>query len=149
MAKPTTTTFGHILIYVGDGATPEVFTAPCGLTSKSLEVKSDTSSTALPDCDDPDAPAWNDTATKALSANVSGEGILAMESLSLWRKWVMGGASKNVRVVVNETLAKGGGMWSGAAVLTSFKVSADTGEKPKVSINIESDGQWIWTDAGA
>ena len=58
MAKPQTLTFGtSCIIMVGDGASPENFSAPCGFTERSVEIKAETATTAIPDCNDGDLPA--------------------------------------------------------------------------------------------
>ena len=36
MAAPTTRKFGQIKVYVGNGASPEVFATPCGFTDKGV-----------------------------------------------------------------------------------------------------------------
>ena len=58
MAQPTTFSFGKGTIEVGDGETPEVFSKVCGFNSIEMSLKKDTNDTTVPDCDDPDAPAW-------------------------------------------------------------------------------------------
>ena len=149
MAQPKTLTFGSFLVEIEDPATPGTFVAPCGFTDRSLEIKAETATTAVPDCDTPDAPVWNATSVKALSASVSGQGVLSLLGLKKWRDWSLSGGDRNVRVHVNQALANGGGYYMGPAVLTSLKHDGTFGEKCKLSVQIESDGLWTWTDATA
>lgn len=149
MAQPKTLTFGKFLIEVESDTTPGTFVAPCGFTDRSLEIKADTSTTAIPDCDDNDLPAWNSTGVKALSASVSGQGVLSLDGHKTWRDWVLAGVSKMVRVHINQTLENSGGYYEGSAVLTSLKLDGTFGEKCKQTVAIESDGAWVWTDAAA
>lgn len=149
MAKPATLSFGKFLVLVGNGATPEVFAAPCGFTDKSLEITADTSSTDVPDCDDPDAPAWGEKNVKTLSAQVTGSGVLAQDAHKTWRDWLLSGLERNVRVQFPIPLAQGGGYYEGAAVLTSFKVSGSHGDKLKVDVTIQNASAWDWVDASA
>src|SRR5690606_33512417 len=58
MAPPKTAAWYKMLIQVGDGADPEVFSAPCGLTTRGLNFSAETSDTTVPDCDDPSLPSW-------------------------------------------------------------------------------------------
>lgn len=149
MAPPKTFTFGNFIVQVGDGAQPENFVAPCGFTDRSLELKADTATDQIPDCDDQDAPAWNSTGVKALSASVSGQGVLAASSHRTWREWLLSGVSRNVRVIVGNSAALNGGYYQGAAALTSFKMDGSFGEKTKITVQIDSDGEWTWVDAAA
>ena len=58
MAQPTVAKPGAFVISLGDGATPEVFTAPCGLTTKAARWNRGLGEVNIPDCDDPDAVIW-------------------------------------------------------------------------------------------
>lgn len=143
MAQPTTLAFSKLLILVGDGATPEVFSSPCGLTSKGFDISASSNDVQVPDCDDPDAPAWTDRVVKALSGKVSGSGIMAVESFDIWRDWALGGLAKNVRI---QLVGTGLGYYSGSFILSAFSLKASIGDKVQVDISLDSDGQIIWTD---
>lgn len=149
MTKPTTLTFGKFLIKVGDGADPEVFSAPCGLTTKSFNQTASSQETVVPSCDQPDAPAYVERAIDALSAEISGSGVLAAESIDVWRDFFESGESKNCRVYLDVPLADNGGYWQGAFVLTQFNVGAERGKKVSVEVTLQSDGEYTWTDAAA
>ena len=58
MAKPTVLPGTKLLLLLGDGASPETFAEPCGLTTKSFDLAASTNTTVLPDCTDPEAAAW-------------------------------------------------------------------------------------------
>jgi len=147
MARPNTITFGKFLVLVGDGASPEVFAAPCGFTDRSLDMNSETNSTDVPDCDNPDAPVWSEKSIKTLSATVTGQGVLAQEAHATWREWFFSGAPRNVRVKIDLTGAQGGGYYEGSAILTQFKVDSSYGDKVKVSVTLNNNSEWTWTDA--
>lgn len=135
MTKPTTFRFGEMLIEIGNGASPEVFTAPCGLTSKGFNGAAATSDTLVPDCDDPDAPAWLERAVTSLSRDVSGDGVLSAEYEQAWDDWWSGGLTKNVRITI------GSFAWTGAYILNTFNITGAQGEKLKVAVSMQSDGQ--------
>jgi predicted secreted protein len=142
MAKPTTLPFSKLLILIGDGASPETFAAPCGLTSKSFDLSATSNGIEVPDCDDPDAPAWTERVVKALSGTVSGSGILAAESFPIWQDWALGGQTKNARVQLDNA---GLGYYSGAFILSKFSLKASLGDKVQVDVTLESDGQITFT----
>jgi hypothetical protein len=147
MTKPTTLTFGHFLILLGDGASPEVFAEPCGLTSKGFAQTANTQDTNVPDCDDPDAPSFVERAIESLSGEISGSGVLAMESFPVWDAFYKNAISKNVRIVLDTTLANNGGYYEGAFLLTRFGMTAQNKGKVQVELTMVSDGQWIFTPA--
>lgn len=137
MTRPTTFRFGEMLVEVGDGGSPEVFGAPCGLNAKAFNATADTNDTIVPDCDDPDAPAWKERAVNALSRDITGSGVLAQEFLATWDAWFASGLSKNVRVTL------GAKVWLGAYLLSQFQITSNRGDKVQISITMQSDGQII------
>jgi hypothetical protein len=152
MAQPRTLGFGSFKVYLGDGASPEQFTAPCGFIQKALTLDSDVSDFNVPDCDDPEAAAWKSRAITAHSASVTGSGVMAMASLDEWRTWKLASESKNIRVEFDDTLANGGGYFEGAAILQSLGFSValgSDGNKTQQQVNIVSDGEWSWVPAEA
>lgn len=147
MAQPTTRKFGQMKVYLGDGGTPEVFAAPCGFSEKALEITKDLTDVTLPDCDDPDLPAWTGREVRAISWQVTGQGVMAMEAYETWRDFALSSSSKNVRVELSGTGAQGGGYYQGAAHLSSFGTSVSLGEKVQIAITLQGDGELTWVDA--
>jgi hypothetical protein len=101
MARPTTIRGSKLLIKIGNGATPEVFTAPCALNAKSFNRSASTNDFNVADCDDPDAPVWTERAKEALSAGITGSGTLAQESLDLWEDFYDNQDPQNVQIVLD------------------------------------------------
>lgn len=150
MAKPTTLGFGSFKVYLGDGASPEQFTAPCGFTQKALNLSSASSDTLIPDCDDPTAPAWTEREVSSLSAQIQGSGVMALESLATWREWWESGLSKNIRVEFDTTSALNGGYYEGPGILSNLGFSTQLnqdGNKVQQQITIDNASAWTWTDA--
>lgn len=144
MAKPTTFPFKDLIILIGDGAAPtEEFIAPCGLTTKNFELSANSNEVQVPDCDDPDAPAWIERVVATMTGQIAGNGVMAKESFDLWRDWALEGVTKNARVQIVGT---GMGFYGGAFILSAFAISADLGDKVQVDITMDSDGQITWTD---
>lgn len=147
MAKPITSRASQLILLLGDGATPEVFTAPCGLNSKGINFSKEMNDTPVPDCDDPDAPAWTERAVTSLSASVAGEGILSMGDLDTWIDFNESTISRSAQIVivVDAPNAALGGMWEGKFLMSSFEVNGELGNKIQTTIELQSDGPVLWT----
>jgi predicted secreted protein len=142
MAKPTVLSSSKLLIMIGDGAGSEVFTAPCGLTTRGINFSKETNDTNIPDCDDPDAPAWAGRDVVSLSGSVSGSGILAKEALATWRGFFFSTEPKNCRVMLDG--GTGWGYWAGSFHCTTFNVTGELGDKVQVEIELQNDGEVTW-----
>lgn len=143
MAKPVTARFGKMLIRIGDGADPEVFTAPCGFSSKSLNLSKNLTDIILPDCDDPDMPNWVGRDVESLTASVSGDGLLAASSIPTWQGYFSSNDSKNVQISVE--YSTGTLMYAGAMHLESFEISGEQGNRIQNSVSMQSDGEMVGT----
>lgn len=84
MAEPITTKGGRFRVLLGNDASPIVYEAPCGFLSKSLTLTKGIDETSLPDCNDPDKVPWLGRDATSLSMSISGEGVLASESVETW-----------------------------------------------------------------
>lgn len=152
MAKPYTTSFGKFLIELGDGANTEVFAAVCGPTQKGFQLTGTTSEVNVPDCDNPEAPAWVERGMSSFSAQIDASGVLALNHLADWRTWFLSGAAKDVRVHVNEAAANGGGYYALQMLLTNMNHTTQLGSdgnKVQLAITAQSTGPVTWTPAAA
>lgn len=147
MARPTTLRGSKLLIQLGDGASPEVFAAPCAISTKALNFTASANEFNVPDCDDPDAATYTDRVVSALSAGVTGSGTLAMGALETWREWFFSAAAKNIRVKLDTTGANGGGYFAMSAVLTTFNITGEVGGLTQIEVEMASNGEVTWTDA--
>lgn len=141
MASPTTAKPGKMRILLGDGGTPEVFTAPCGLTTKGLSITKNLAEISIPDCDDPDAPFWMARDVESMSASISGESVLASESEATWNAAAFSTDSVNARVEVEFTT--GTRVFEGAFHLAEFTVNAQQGQRVSANISMQSDGEVV------
>lgn len=144
MTKPTTNRWTKLTIWPGDGASPEVFTSKvCGMTSKGFTLTGQTSDSTVPDCTDPDLPAWIERIIRSLSGSVTGAGVMAEENFGFWRDWMLSGAAKNVRIVVD--LQTSPGYFACAMVLTKFELTGNENDgKINVSLSLDTDGEVTW-----
>lgn len=145
MAAPTTLSYKAFKVLLGNGATPEVFTAPCAMTSRSWAGSADSVDTTTPDCDDEDLVVWTESEVSSLSAQIQGSGVLAMADVATWRTWFFSGAAKNVRVVLDVAGAQGGGYIEGGYILTGFEISGERKNKTQISVTMKSTGKPVWT----
>lgn len=145
MAQPTTVRFGKMRILLGDGGSPEEFTAPCGLTTKALTITKNLAEEAIPDCDDPDAPNWLARDVQTMSAGITGEGLLAMESEAIWNAAAFSTEPLNVRLEIAFTA--GTRVYEGAFHIDSFTPTGAQGARITSAISMQSDGivstSWI------
>ena len=146
---PTTVSFNSLTVALGNAATPEVFSAPAGVTDKSYKIKIATGSTDVPDATNADLPMWQEIEAKTISAELTGSGVLAMADLAMWRAWYLSGTPKNVQITFPGNAAAGGGIDQFAAICTDFEVTAKKGEKCAISVTIESTGATPHTPAAA
>lgn len=139
MAQPVTAKFGKVRVLLGDGASPEVFTAPCGLTSKGVTITQNLSEVNIPDCDNPDDPFWVGRDTVSLSVSISGEGVLAAESVPIWIAAAKSTGKTNAKFEVE--FDSGNLVYSGAFKIDSFAVTVAQGERAQCSVSLQSDGE--------
>jgi predicted secreted protein len=148
MAKPKTLSASKLLVLLGNGATPtEVFTAPCGITTRGIAFGKDTTDVTVPDCDDPDAPSWVERDVRSLSGTITGSGILALEALPTWWEFYNSTTPTNARVKLDAPALDNGGHWAGAFICTEFSVTGDLGDKVAVAVTLISSGEIVWVDA--
>lgn len=148
MAAPVTARPGRFVISLGDGGDPEVYTAPCGFTSKSFTWSRSLSEVTIPDCDDPDAPFWQSRDVESLSCAVSGEGVLAEEAVQTWLAVLNTLDSVNVQIEI--TFTNGSVLLiEGAMQMESLEIGAQQGQRVSINVSMQSDGimTQTWTAA--
>ncbi|WP_336747759.1 phage tail tube protein [Aureimonas altamirensis] len=143
MAQPTTLKFGGFRVLLGNGATPEVFSKPCGFMQNSFVRTKELSEVVIPDCDDPDAMAHTARDARSLSASISGSGVLAKSAYPAWKAAYESSDSVNCKVEF---------VWEDATDtitqrfhLSSLEISADYGDRVQISVQMESDGPYTET----
>jgi predicted secreted protein len=136
MAQAATIRGTALYIKVGDGADPEVFTHPCLInTKRGIQFQSSTNKIIVPDCTNPDDPAWTEAIKDSLGATISGAGTLDTASVVMFDTWFRSPDPKNVQVWLSTM-----GHWDGAYNLTNFEVTGDRGALAEVTVTLESSG---------
>lgn len=145
MAQVETFTGSKILIKIGDGADPEVFAHPCLInTTRSIQGSATTVDNAVPDCADPEAPAWVEREKDTISYTITGEGMMHASDIAVYAAWLKDPLSKNIQAVVADG-DDAGHVFSGAFHLTELQMGGGRKEKATGSITLVSDG--VVTDA--
>lgn len=130
-----------LVLKVGDGATPEVFTAKCSInTQRGIKFSSTTNEFPEIDCADPEAVAWVLREKTNLSAAVNGAGTLNTPDVQDFFDWLTSPDSKNCQVIVDVPSTDGGVIFSGGFHLTDFEITGDRGTKMECTITLASDG---------
>jgi hypothetical protein len=141
MAQPTTVRFGKFRVKLGNNGSPDTYAAPCGFTSKSLTLTKNLTEVNLPDCDDPDAVAWVGRDAASLSASISGEGVLAAESVETWLDaWEN---TDSVPVLIEIEFPAKTITWEGFMQVATFTPAAQQGGRVTVTVEMQSDGELV------
>lgn len=147
MAQATTVPFSGVKVLLESITTPGTYVAPCGLTERSISFNKDTSDTTVPDCDDEDAVAWLERDPVSKSVTISGEGVMARQSLARWQAAFDDADPTSCRIELTGTAVQGGGHYLGNFHMTSFEIGATRGERSTVSVTLESSGPVVFTPA--
>lgn len=145
MAQAQTVRFSGLRVLLGDGADPENFAAPCGLTERSLTLSKELGESNVPDCTDEDAASWTQRDVVSKSAEIAGQGVIDIAALTTWQERHASDTSGNVRIEIWRGTKVG--HWQGAFHLANLELGATKGERATVQISLQSDGAVAWTPA--
>lgn len=143
MAQAKVIKGGSVRVYLGNNANPTIYTAPCGLTSRSITLNKALSEEKIPDCDDPDSVAWLGRGATSRAMEISGEGVLAQQSMQTWLDAL--DSTDSVPVKIEITFPKFTVTWEGKMQVDSFQITANDTEHVKASISMKNDGEMIRT----
>lgn len=136
MTAPSTVR--SIYIKIGDGASPEVFTHDCTINSaRGIQFQSNGQDVIVPDCADPEAPAWRTHYKTGLSATITGSGKADVGSVDVFDDWFRADTAKNIKIYLGTD-----GYWSGAFKLTDLQWSGDptSGQPVEFTCTMQSHG---------
>jgi len=125
-----------MLIYLGDGASPEVFSLIVGLRSKSFSINNEQI-----DVSDSDDSRWRKLLEGGVrSCSLSGSGLLQSQSSHAdCLQQAMDGSISNYRI----TFAASGTSLTGPFLLTTFEGSGEYTDAQQYSISLESAGDVV------
>ena len=137
MAQPVTIKGGKVRVLL-DLAGSGTYASPCGFTNRSVTLSKALNEFSIPDCDDPDAIDWLGRDAVSLSMAVSGEGVLAAESVEDWLDAFHSVDSIPVKVEIEfpaKTIT-----YTGAMHVETVEVGANNGQRATANISMQSDG---------
>lgn len=127
-----------LVLKVGNGATPEVFTAICSINAeRGISFTASLTGTPIPDCTDPTELAAIANDKTDYSASVTGSGILNVGDELTFFNWLKSKDTKNAKVIVDTV---GGTTFTAAWHLNEFSITGARGGKAECSIGLTSDG---------
>jgi hypothetical protein len=132
----------QLLIMVGDGGSPEVFTAYCTINAaRTITGEAATNDFNIPDCANPDALGWLAREKVSLSYSLSGAGILNTPDVQVFTDFLADPLSRNCQIVVDVPATDGGVVFAGPFHLTKFEITGDRGTKMEATLDLVSDGE--------
>ena len=133
-----------LLVKIGDGADPEVFSNLCGLNSKSLSINNTSIDVTTPDCTTPGGVLWTETLNGLKNVSVSGDGFFEDSTAEARMNTVAMAADNqcNFEVVVPDF-----GTYAGAFRISSVEFGGETEGGVTYSISLESTGAVTFTAA--
>lgn len=146
MALVKTLAGEKLLVQIGDGASPEVYTHDCLINGdRGAQLASDTTDTTTPDCDDPTLPGWKEVFKDGLRMTISGAGKLHTASYQTWFNWFNSDTPKNCRVKLDVAGSLGGGYLYGAFKLTALNLNGPRKDHSTIDVTLMSHGAIAWT----
>lgn len=139
MARATTIKSGMFRVMLGSGSSPITYAAPCGFTQRSMTLTKNLEEVNIPDCDDPDKIDWIGRDATSLSMSISGEGVLAEESVEEWTDAFESVESVPVKIELEfptKTLT-----WTGYMHIESMEMGAANGGRATNNVSMQSDGE--------
>lgn len=136
-----------LLIQIGDGGAPEVFTHPCLInTTRGIKFTTNVTETEVADCADQSLPAKIVRKAKSIDFTVDGAGKMDKASLFAYITWWTSGAAKNAKIVQNETGANGGWTGTGTLILKDFEAKAERGDYQEFTASFVPAAPFTWVE---
>ncbi len=133
-----------LLVKIGDGADPVVYSNLCGLNSKSLTINNSSIDVTTPDCTTPEGALWTETLAGLKNVSVSGDGFCEDSTAEARMNTVamQNDNSCNFQVVVPDF-----GTYAGAFRIASVEFGGETEGGVTYSLSLESTGTVTFTAA--
>lgn len=133
-----------LLVKIGDGADPVVYSNLCGLNSKSLTLNNSSIDVTTPDCTSPEGALWTETLAGLKNVSVSGDGFFEDSTAEARMNTVAMSAdnSTDFQVVVPDF-----GTYAGTFRISSLEFGGETEGGVTYSLSLESTGAVTFTAA--
>ncbi len=125
-----------LLLKIGDGADPEIFTNLCGLKTRSFNMSANEVDTTIPSCTNPGGPVQKTSRPGISNRTFSGSGnFVAGTAMDAFMAHVRAATAFNAQVVV-----PGDGTYEGSWMVTDFSFDGD------VEPNMEFSATFVAAD---
>lgn len=131
-----------LLVKIGDGADPEVFSNLCGLNSKAMTINNSSIDVTTPDCSTPGGALWTETLNGLKNVTITGDGFFE-DSASELRMNTIAMAADNVGNFTVTVPAFG--TYAGAFRIASLEFGGETEGGVTYSLSLESTGAVTFT----
>ncbi len=130
-----------LVLKVGDGASPEVFTALCTINAeRGITFNAQTNDATVPDCADLEAIAFLAREKQSLSVDFTGGGMSDKSNVKTLWDWWKAEEARNCQIVLDDDVAANVITFEGAFHLTQFDLTGNRGEKVQSTMTLASDG---------
>lgn len=142
MAQIKSTRWSELVLKVGNGATPEVFTPLCTInTSRGITFNANTSEDTIPDCDDLQKIQFLIREKISLSVDVSGAGKTHKADVKTFVDWWASPETTNCIIVLDDADPDNVIQFQGAYHLNTFTLTGDPGAPTVTSdMSLQSSG---------
>jgi len=141
MAEVKHTRGVKLVLKIGDGATPQVFTPFCSINAeRGITFTTALNDEVIPDCTDPDKIAWVAREKVSRSMSFTGGGMLHKSDVK--RAWDLDESedAADFQVILDDDDVDNVIMWEGAFHMSEFGITGNRGEKAQFNANFSSDG---------
>lgn len=143
MAAIKFTRWSKLVLLVGSGADPEVFTPICTINAaRGITFNANVSEDSIPDCSDLEKLQWLLREKISLSADVTGSGKVNKPDVKTMFDWFSSPETRRCQVVLDDAVAANVIRFEGDYHLTTFSMAGDPGT-PAVTgdIALSSSGE--------
>lgn len=149
--KATTARSKKLFVRLSDGAAIPNFVAPCGLTEKSFTRSKTFGETVTPYCqgeENEEAVDWVERDAISLTASISGQGVMARQSVPMWEAALANPESIECEVEV-EWPDGSSDLYTGRFHVESLELGSPSGQRVTANIGMQSDGPIVHTRTAA
>jgi len=131
-----------LLVKIGDGADPEVFSNLCGLNSKALTINNSSIDVTTPDCSTPGGALWTETLNGLKNVTVTGDGFFEDSASETRMNTVAMAADNSCNFTITVPAF---GTYAGAFRIASLEFGGETEGGVTYSLSLESTGAVTFT----
>ncbi len=131
-----------LLVKIGDGASPEVFSNLCGLNSKAMTINNSSIDVTTPDCSTPGGALWTETLNGLKNVSITGDGFFEDSASESRMNTVAMAADNSCNFTVTVPAF---GTYAGAFRIASLEFGGETEGGVTYSLSLESTGAVTFT----